>query len=200
MTREELAKEIAIGLIATGVEGPFDTVCCSTAGDYPSIGVSCWEGHRADVLLSCIEGGEKFVERSFSDIEEAGEIDELAELLGSEQGKEAQLMILANDALEYVDTLLEAGLTDERCIIYAGIWCPTSHYVVGRFIENRVEFVDMNDLFELACIFADEYAAAADCEEYQEGYENRAWNTYNHVSGLDLTEYGIPAYKEYEGE
>ena len=33
MTDEELANEIALGLIKLGVEGPFNTVVCSTAGD-----------------------------------------------------------------------------------------------------------------------------------------------------------------------
>jgi len=42
MTKEELAQEIAKGLINTGVEGGFNAVSCSTAGDYPSIGCSQW--------------------------------------------------------------------------------------------------------------------------------------------------------------
>ena len=195
MTREELSKEIALGLIDTGVEGPYDTVCCSTAGDYPSIGVSCWEGTRADILLSSIEGAEKFIGKSYSEIEEAGELDELAELLDSEQGQQVQINQLAHDALVYVDAVMEAGLEDERCIIYAGIWCPTSHYVVQRFIERYAERgAYTNDLFELACLFADYYAIAADCEEYADGYENRAWNTYGYVSELDLSEYDVDDY------
>lgn len=40
-----LAKEIAKGIVKTGIEGPFDTVEKSTAYDYPSIGCSCWEGN-----------------------------------------------------------------------------------------------------------------------------------------------------------
>lgn len=197
MTREELAREIAKGLIETGVEGPFDTVCCSTAGDYPSIGVSCWEGGRADTLLSYIDGGDKFIGRSYSDIEESGELGELEELLDSEQGHEAQLMILANDAMAYVEAVMDAGLTDERCIIYAGIWCPTSHYVVARFIETRADRGEnVNDLWILADLFGEEYAIAADCEEYSEGYENRAWRTYEHVIELDLSGYGVPDYGE----
>ena len=197
MTREELAREIAKGLIETGVEGPFNTVCCSTAGDYPSIGVSCWEGGRADTLLSYIDGGNKFIGRSYSDIEESGELPELAELLDSEQGHEAQIMILASDALAYVDAVMDAGLTNERCIIYAGIWCPTSHYVVARFIETRADWGEnVNNLFDLTCIFADEYATAADCEEYADGYESRAWRTYEHVSELDLSGYGVSDYGE----
>lgn len=197
MTRDELAKEIAKGLIETGVEGPFDAVSCSTAGDYPSIGCSQWEGSRADTLLSYIDGGEKFIGRSYSDIEASGELPELAELLDSRQGHEAQLMILASDAMAYVESVMDAGLTDERCIIYAGTWCPTSHYVVARFIERRAERgEDVNNLWTLAELFGAEYAIAADCEEYADGYENRAWRTYEHVSELDLSEYGVSDYGE----
>ena len=192
MTREELAKEIAKGLIETGVEGGYDAVSCSTAGDYSSIGCSQWEGDRADTLLSYIDGGDHFIGRTFSSIEEAGEIPDLEELLDSEQGHEAQLMILASDVMTYVDAVMDAGLTNERCIIYAGIWCPTSHYVVARFIERRVERGEnVNDLWTLADLFGSEYAIAADCEEYADGYESRAWNTYEYVSGLDLSGYGI---------
>lgn len=197
MTKEELAKEIAKGLVETGVEGGYDAVSCSTAGDYPSIGCSQWEGERADTLLSYIDGGDKFIGRTYSDIEESGELGELGELLDSEQGHEAQLMILANDALAYVDAVMDAGLTDERCIIYAGIWCPTSHYVVARFIERRADRGEnVNNLYELARLFGEEYAIAADCEEYAEGYENRAWHTFEYVSELDLSEYGVPDYGE----
>ena len=191
MTREERAKEIAKGLIDTGVGGGYDAVACSTAGDYPSIGCSQWEGDRADTLLSYIDGGDHFIGRAFSSIEEAGEIPDLEELLDSEQGQEAQLMILANDAMTYVDAVMDAGLTDEPCITSAGIWCPTSHYVVSRFIENRSYRINIDDLFALTCVFADEYATAADCEEYADGYESRAWNTYKYVSELDLSEYDV---------
>ncbi len=189
MTREELAKEIAKGLIETGVEGSYDAISCSTAGDYPSIGCSQWEGDRADTLLSYIDGGSHFAGRTYSDIEDAGELGELAMLLDSEQGQKAQLMILAEDALEYVDAVMDAGLTNPLCIIYAGIWCPTSHYVVARFIERRAERGEnVNDLWALAELFGSEYAIAADCEEYADGYENRAWRTYEHVSELELEE------------
>ena len=44
MTREEMARYIAQGLIETGIEGGYDAVSCSMAGDYPSLGVSQWEG------------------------------------------------------------------------------------------------------------------------------------------------------------
>ena len=50
MTKEELARAIAKGIIETGIEGDYGSVSCSTAGDYPSIGVSQWEGERANRL------------------------------------------------------------------------------------------------------------------------------------------------------
>lgn len=180
MDNKELAKEIAKGLIETGIEGGYGNVCCSTAGDYPSVGVSCWEGNRADILLSYIDGGDKFAGRTYSDIEESGEIEELSELLDSEQGQEAQLMILSDDTEMYVEAVKEAGLTDEQCIVYAGMWCPTSHYVVSNFIESRD--IDINNIDSLHEEFRENYADYADCSEYAEGYANRADNTYEYVT------------------
>ena len=54
MTDEQLAYEIAKGIGMTGVEGGYESVSCSTAGDYPSMGISQWEGlgGRGDTLLS----------------------------------------------------------------------------------------------------------------------------------------------------
>ena len=59
MTNEQLALEIAKGLVATGVEGGYNALSCSTAGDYPSMGCSQWEGinGRGDNLLGYIDGG-----------------------------------------------------------------------------------------------------------------------------------------------
>ena len=190
MTDEQIAYEIAKGLVATGVEGPFDAVSCSTAGDYPSMGVSQWEGPRGDYLLSWLDGGLKFIGRSYSDIVDSGELDELKELLGSEQGQSAQNQILANDCLNtYLPSL--TMLTHPLCKIYAGIWCPTSHNVVRAFLTNRLNWgYDINDLNVLYKLFYDQYYIAADVgEEYKEGYENRAINTYNYVLDLDLSQY-----------
>lgn len=197
MDLEQLAKEIAKGLINTGVEGAFDCVTCSTAGDYPSMGCSQWEGldgGRGDTLLSYIDGGDHFAGRTYSDLEntvdEAGlsDLDKLSALLGSEQGQAAQLMILANDCREmYLPYLQNAGLTDQRCIIYAGIWCPTSHVVVQKFLMRRADRgYDINNLEVLRDLFRDQYAVAADCEDYAEGYANRANNTYDYVSGIKV--------------
>ena len=92
MSNEEwnkvLAKEIAKGLIETGVEGAYDSVAKSTAFDYPSIGCSQWEGGRADDLLAKIPNGEKFIGRSYADIKDSGELEDLKALLRSEEGKE----------------------------------------------------------------------------------------------------------------
>ncbi len=190
MTEEQLAINIAKGLVETGVEGSYSAVTCSTAGDYPSMGCSQWEGigGRGDLLLSYIDGGNRFAGRTYSDIEVAGELEDLAALLDSEQGQTAQNMILADDCREkYIPFLLDAGLADPQCIIYAGIWCPTSHYVVQKFLMRRAERdYDINNLEVLRDLFRDQYAVAADCEDYAEGYANRANTTYDYVSGIEV--------------
>ncbi len=192
MTREQLAREIAKGIVNTGVEGSFDTITCSTAGDYPSIGISQWEGPRADRLLAMISGGDQFSGRTFSDIKAAGELYDLQNLLSSDAGETAQLEQLTNDCLSYVDALWEVSDLDQaRPLIYCGIWCPTSTYVVQQFCLRRQE--RGYDLRSLECVyemFRDEYANAAGCGEYQEGYANRAYATYEYVEALDLSEYG----------
>ena len=88
--------------------------------------------------------------------------------------------------------LLDAGLTNARCIIYAGIWCPTSHRVVNVFVGNRLKRgYDINDLQTLYELFHSEYYISADVGEmYKEGYQNRANNTYDYVVNLDLSMYG----------
>lgn len=191
MTDQELAEAIARGIIETGVEGGYDAVTCSTAGDYPSIGVSQWEGlsGRGDMLLSYIDGGDRFAGRTYSDIEASGELQALAELLSSNQGQEAQQMLLAQDCLDlYIPALQEVpDLTNPLCIIYAGIWCPTSHNVVRRFLTNRCDRYDINCLEVLRDIFKDQYWLAAGVGEvYSGGYMNRAENTYNYVSELEV--------------
>lgn len=197
MTDQELANEGARGLVETGVEGAFDAVSCSTAGDYPSMGCSQWEGPRGDLLLSYIDGGDHFSGRSYSDIQGSGELSALSELLGSEQGQAAQLMLLADDCLQmYMPALGKVPkFWDSRCIIYALLWCPTSHNVVRRFLQNRNDDYDLSDLAVLRDLFATQYATAAACEEYAEGYANRAENIFNYVSSLDLSAYGVQAYE-----
>ena len=192
-----LAREIAKGIIATGIEGDFDSVAKSTAYDYPSISVSQWEGYRADELLRAIPGGEEFVDRTYIDIKASGELPMLKELLRSDAGKQAALNQLSIDCLQYVEVLQQVPtLDDTRCIIYAGMWCPTSTYVVKRFLENRFERVNLRSLETLNKLFKNYYYIAADVGEmYRAGYANRAEATYQYVAGIDLTTpYGVPAY------
>lgn len=194
---KSLAREIAKGIIATGVEGSYDSVAKSTAYAYPSISVSQWEGYRADELLRAIPGGEEFVGRTYIDIKASGELPMLKELLRSDAGKQAALEQLSRDCLQYVDVLQQIPtLDDTRCIIYAGMWCPTSTYVVKRFLENRFERVNLRSLEALNKLFKNYYYIAADVGEmYRAGYANRAEATYQYVAGIDLTTpYGVPAY------
>ncbi|MBQ9408977.1 MAG: hypothetical protein IJU28_06270, partial [Clostridia bacterium] len=102
MTVDELAAETAKGLIETGIEGAYDSVSCSTAGDYPSMGCSQWEGARGDYLLSLIPNGDYFAERTYTSIVGTGELQELKDLLGSEEGQAAQLDLLTEDCKTYV--------------------------------------------------------------------------------------------------
>lgn len=194
MEINDLGKEIALGLINTGVEGGYGSVSCSTAGDYPSMGCQQVEGinGRGDELLNAIPGGAYYAGRSYSDIESAGELDALSALLDSPEGQAAQLEILQRDTNRYAQTVIDAGLTDARCVIYAGMWCPTSEYIVGLFISNRLQrgYNIADNLDNLYQTFFDEYATAADCEDDAEGYDNRANNTYNYVFNLDLSAYG----------
>lgn len=185
--RHLLAKEIADGIIATGVEGGFDSVSCSTAGNYPSMGVSQWEGQRGDNLLSWIDAGRKFIGRSYSEIVDAGELQELKAVLSSEQGQEAQRQILANDCLMYADILMPL-ISNSKCVIYAGIWCPTSTMVVEIFVKNRIKWgYDVNNLEVLRNVFRDQYWKAADVgEKYQQGYANRAESTYQYLLNHDI--------------
>ncbi len=198
--KEILAEEIARGIIATGVEGAYDSVACSTAYSYPSIGVSQWEGNRADELLSMIDGGSKFIGCSYADIKADGRLSELQYILNSTQGKAAQEQLLARDCLTYVDALQQVPtLDDTRCFVYAGVWCPTSHRVVAAFLYNRYNRGEnLRSLARLRDLFVSEYYIAADVgEQYYAGYKNRAWRTYDYVAGIDLTTpYGIPAYGE----
>lgn len=199
MTDEQLAYEIARGIGQTGVEGNYGSVSCSTAGDYPSIGISQWEGigGRGDLLLSYINGGDYFAGRTYSGIRRSGELNALSELLESPQGQEAQNIILAQDCLEkYVPTLKQVPtLDDSRCFIYAGIWCPTSHIVVWKFLTRRCDQYNLRSLSTLRELFRNQYyIAAAVGNAYAAGYANRAENTYQYAAGRDLSEYGVQPY------
>lgn len=194
---KSLAKEIAKGLINTGIEGGYDSVAKSTAYAYPSIGVSQWEGPRADELMRAIPGAQQFIGRTYIDIKASGELPMLKELLRSDAGQQAQLDQLSRDCLQYVEALQQVPtLDDTRCLIYAGMWCPTSTYVVKRFLANRYMHVNLRSLEALNKLFKSYYWIAADVGEmYRPGYENRAETTYQYVAGIDLTTpYGVPAY------
>ena len=196
---KSLAREIAKGIIATGIEGGYDSVAKSTAYNYPSIGVSQWEGNRANELLKAIPGGAEYVDRTYIDIKASGELPMLKELLRSEAGQQAQLEQLSRDCLQYVEALQQVPtLDDTRCLIYAGMWFPTSTYVVKRFLKNRFDRVDLRSLEALYKLFENYYWIAADVGEmYRPGYANRAQITYEYVAGIDLTTpYGVPAYGE----
>ena len=184
---KSLAKEIAKGIIATGIEGGYDSVAKSTAYDYPSISVSQWEGNRADELLRAIPGGEEFVGRTYIDIKASGELPMLKELLRSDAGQQAQLEQLSRDCLQYVEVLQQVPtLDDTRCLIYAGMWCPTSETVVRNFLMRRQERgYDLRDINVIYELFREQYAYAACCEEYAEGYANRANATYEYVMNLE---------------
>ena len=184
--RHLLAKEIADGIVATGVEGGFDSVSCSTAGNYPSMGVSQWEGSRGDNLLSWIDAGRKFMGRSYSNIVNAGELYELKHVLSSPQCQHAQHEILAYDCLDYVDVLMPL-IADSKCVIYAGIWCPTSTNVVKIFVRNRRDWgYNVNNLAKLRDVFREQYWKAADVgEQYRQGYANRAERTYSYLVDHD---------------
>lgn len=199
MTTEQLAHEIAIGITKTGIEGGFNSISCSTAGDYPSIGVSQWEGDRADALLHKISGGVRFMDLPFSQLVSKNMIYDLKHLLDSEEGRKVQIETLEEDCLNYISFLTDIkNLDDPRCLIYAGMWCPTSHYVVRRFLKNRENRVNYKSLVALKDLFYKEYASASsiDCQYYA-GYRNRADITYRYVTEIDLTTpYGVPVYGE----
>jgi hypothetical protein len=153
------------------------------------MGISQWEGlgGRGDTLLSAIDGGSRFVGRTYSDIEASGELDVLSTLLDSPQGQEAQNRILAEDCLALYVPVVKEALENAACIIYAGMWCPTSHNVVRRFLLNRIDRYDLNNLEVLRDVFRDQYYIAADVgEQYAEGYAYRANITYEYVASLNL--------------
>ena len=51
MTREEMARLIAEGLIETGIEGGYDAVSCSTQGTIRRLGLV--SGKEAGQMISC---------------------------------------------------------------------------------------------------------------------------------------------------
>jgi hypothetical protein len=189
LSDEQLAQEIAKGIGQTGIEGFYNSVSCSTAGDYPSMGISQWEGvgGRGDDLLNSIDGGAQFAGRTYSDIRDNEGIGALQTVLDSISGRAAQDRIIAFDCLAHYVPSVKEALSNDRCIIYAGMWCPTSHRVVRRFLLNRVDSFDLNNLDILHELFRDAYYIAASVgEEYAVGYANRANITYDYVLTLNI--------------
>lgn len=202
MTDEELALMSSKTILDTGIEGGYGSVSCSTAGDYPSMGASQWEGigGRGDNLLSYLDGGYKFAGRTYSDIRDSGQLQELSDLLDSEQGHIAQQMILSYDTLAYIQEQHVIEINDDsRVIIYIASWQPTSTTLPVRFLQNRLDRCNIHSLEDVNNIFVDEYWIAADVgEQYKLGYANRGNNAYQYVAALDLSQYGVPAYGEGE--
>lgn len=194
MTNEELyqhlAKVTAKALIVTGVEGAYDSVAKSTAYDYPSIGCSQWEGSRADRLLSMIPGGYIYTGRSYYDLMNSSSLEELKSLLRSKEGIEVQTCMLAEDTIQYIQTLAPLFL-DSKCLVYAATWAPTSLSTVRIFCQNRVLWgYNVNDLGTLRSLFRDQYYRAADVgDAYRVGYANRANTMYTYL--LDLNIWGL---------
>ena len=182
MQKTQLAAGIAKGIIETGIEGTWGDVARSTKGDYPSIGISQWEGIRADGLLLTIPGGKRYAGESYTDLKAKGNLGKLSTLLASYEGKKAQQTELENDCLHYVQSLLKVPhFTNSECITYAGMWCPTSTKIVRLFLTNRCLDYDINNLTCLHNLFKNQYAKAAGVTRYQKGYERRAERTKQFV-------------------
>ena len=189
---EKAAIEIAKGLVATGVEGPYDTLVISTAGDYPSIGCSCWEGARADAIFKEL-GLSDYAGRSFSSLSDADK-SKIKLALGSDKGQQVQWAILSKDTAGYVDEILKTVTVENiRCLIYLGIWCPTSTYCVVRHAAKFSSCLD--DLDKLNSAFIDaptSYALTTSGlgSSFEEGYRNRGNRTLAYCKGLKEEDIG----------
>lgn len=187
MTQIEMAQMAARGIAETGIEGWYGSVARSTAGDWPSLGISQWEDIRAEALLRSIPGGDAYRGLSYTDLTRSGKSRALSALLDSDAGRRAQLARLAGDCEEYVAALSQiTTLGQPRCTVYAAMWCPTSLYTVVTFLKNREHRTDLSDLESLHRLFREEYARAAGVEMYAPGYRNRAEKTYDYVRQLRI--------------
>lgn len=182
MQEKQLAAGIVEGIIQTGIEGTWGDVARSTKGDYPSLGISQWEGVRADGLLLHIPGGSQYAGRTYSELKQNGALKPLSCILSSTAGQRAQRRELTDDARVYVKSLLRVPhFQNPECIIYAGMWCPTSTRIVRLFLTNRCLDYDLNNLTCLHHLFKTQYARAAGVTRYQKGYANRAEKTSRFV-------------------
>lgn len=203
LTIDQLADAIADGLVVTGVEGPYKT-CTKTSGqndDYISIGCSCWEGTRANKVLNAI-GLSQYTKEPFLDPKSGytsyskilqpiskgsskTHQDLISETLDSEKGRSAQRAILSADTKNYVTAIKSAvpNITDARCIIYAGIWCPTSTSCVCSHLKKNVSAINdpvqLNNAFIVNNSYAAETAKVGSAN-YQ-GYYNRGNITLEYV-------------------
>ena len=189
---EKAAIEIAKGLVATGVEGPYDTLVISTAGDYPSIGCSCWEGARTDAIFKEL-GLSDYAGRSFSSLSDADK-SKIKLALGSDKGQQVQWAILSKDTAGYVDEILKTVTVENiRCLIYLGIWCPTSTYCVVRHAAKFSSCLDDPDKLNSAFIDAPtSYALTTSGlgSSFEEGYRNRGNRTLAYCKGLKEEDIG----------
>lgn len=184
MTEEDMAAAAALGIAGLGIEGTWDSAVCSTGGDRPSLGVSQWEGERADRLLAAIPGGSAYAGRPWSALTEEDR-QALSALLDSKAGRAAQWALLLEDAGRYVRALgAIPALGRPRCTVYAAMWCPTSEAVVLRFLRRHEGDTDLSDLEAVHALFRSAYADAAGVLEYRAGYEARADRTYQYAAGL----------------
>lgn len=170
----------ARGIRETGIEGSYDSISRSSAGDYPSLGISQWEGERGDALLLALPGGKMYAGRTWSGIALAGEIPALRRLLASDIGRRVQEAKLYEDSLAYQEALSEFPEMQPSARVYAGMWCPTSDAVVCAFLRNR-RTRGIEEAETLHRLFFKEYARAADAERFREGYERRAEVTWEFV-------------------
>lgn len=168
------------GILETGIEGAYDSVSCSTGYDRPALGVSQWEGERADALLTSIPGGRAYAGRGYAELLAAGALPALAALISSPLGRRVQEARLYADCLVYQEALAEFDLLSPAARVYAGMWCPTSTAVVCAFIRRRLAR-DIGSAAALHRLFFEEYARAADAEAWREGYEARARLTLDFV-------------------
>ena len=95
-------------------------------------------------------------------------------LLATEQGRKIQEEQLQKDACNYVDMILLIPLKNTASIVYAGLWCPTSTWVVQAFLTNRNKSYDLNDVEVLSDVFKRFYARAAGVSAYTLEYALRA--------------------------
>ena len=188
---KEIANAIAGGLIATGVEGAVDSVNPDDMGQ-PSIGISQWRDTRAIQLLKSIPGGTEFIPDMGMPMGQY-RAEALAKVLANTDKQ--QLAQLADDcANNYLPALAGIpGLSNGKCMVYIGMWMPTSTGLVRDFVNNRANRFDINNLDDVHRMFANEYERAADVSSYGA----RPQQTYEYCKKLpdDLSKLSLSDFK-----